>query len=71
MKYGTRLIAGGAFEDCSKLKTVILGKKVKSIGFHAFYDCAIKTVTISKNVKKLVPKRLDTIIMIKLKNIQK
>ncbi len=59
VKFKVTAIANAAFKDCTKLKTVIIGKNVSKIGKQAFYGCKkLKNITIKtskltlKNVGK-------------------
>ena len=55
--YAVTDIAAGAFKNCKKLKSVTIGKKVKSIGAKAFYKCsALKKITIKSTSLKKVGK---------------
>lgn len=50
-------IAPNAFKNCKKLKSVVIGKKVKTIGAKAFAGCNnLKKVTIKSTVLKKVGK---------------
>lgn len=52
--YKVTKIANGAFKNNKKIKSVTIGKNVKSIGKDAFYQCsALKKVTIPSNVSKI------------------
>ena len=45
--YDVTSVAKNAFKGCSKLKSVTIGKNVKTIGTKAFYGCKkLKTITI-------------------------
>ena len=47
-------IGKNAFQDCTSLETVVIGKSVKSIGEGCFSNCkSLKTVTMSPSVEKL------------------
>ena len=47
-----REIRGHAFSSCSKLKEIVIGKRVISIGIHAFYDCHPQNpIIIPENVR--------------------
>lgn len=51
---GTVAIAGGAFKDCAKLKSLVIPDSVISIGESAFENCAaLKRITLPKNITKL------------------
>lgn len=53
-QYKVVKIADGAFKNNKKLKTVVMGSNVTTIGKDAFYGCSnLKTVTIGKNVKEI------------------
>ena len=48
---GTKVIAGGAFENCNNLTEVILPDSLQSIGNRAFYSCdKLTAITIPANV---------------------
>ena len=50
-------IGNSAFENNKKLKSVMIGKKVKTIGVKAFYGCkTLKKITIKSTVLKKVGK---------------
>lgn len=52
--YKVTSVAGNAFKNNKKLKTVVIGSNVTSIGTAAFYKCkALTSVTIGKNVKTI------------------
>ena len=54
IKNGTRIIADGAFRDCSSLTSVTIPSSVTSIEGGAFMDCkALTNVTISNGVMKI------------------
>lgn len=56
-KFSVTGIAKSAFAGNKKLKSVIIGKKVKTIGAKAFYGCkALKKITIKSTVLKKVGK---------------
>lgn len=49
--YKVTSIANNAFRGCTNLKTVVIGKNVKTIGKNAFYGCKkLKTVKMGSNV---------------------
>lgn len=49
-----KFISECAFQDCKKLKTVVVGKNVSSIGKQAFAGCtSLKKVTLSKKLNKI------------------
>lgn len=51
---GNVYIDNNAFCECDKIKTVILGDGVSSVGSYAFYDCHdLKTVKLGKNVGRV------------------
>jgi hypothetical protein len=55
--YAVTDIAAGAFKNCKKLKSVTIGKNVKSIGAKAFYKCSsLKKITIKSTSLKKVGK---------------
>lgn len=52
--YRVTTIAPGAFKNCKKLKTVVIGKNVTSIGKNAFYKCTSLTkITIPASVNSI------------------
>ena len=52
--YKVTKIAAKAFQNCTKLKKVTIGKNVTTIGANAFKGCKkLASVTISKNVKSI------------------
>ncbi|MBR1741175.1 MAG: leucine-rich repeat protein, partial [Lachnospiraceae bacterium] len=52
VKYKVTSISAGAYAGCKKLKTVELGKNVKTIGKGCFKNCTnLKTVSFPKNLK--------------------
>lgn len=54
VKTGTRLIADGAFEDCTGITSVNLPNTLVSIGTYAFSKCTnLETVSISNSVKDI------------------
>ena len=54
IKENTRLIAYGAFEDCSSLTSVTISNGVTSIGGAAFMDCSsLTSVTIGESVTSI------------------
>jgi hypothetical protein len=54
IKGGTKLIANGAFFNCTSLKKVIIPDSVTSIGGIAFYGCtSLTSVTIGKGVRTI------------------
>ena len=54
IKENTRLIAGGAFEWCPSLTSIIIPNSVTSIGALAFQDCsALTSVTIGNSVTSI------------------
>ncbi len=46
-------IGEGAFENCSNLSTVVMGKQVKQIKDRAFAGCKISNVSLPKTVEEL------------------
>jgi arabinoxylan arabinofuranohydrolase len=55
--YAVTDIAANAFKNCKKLKSVTIGKNVKSIGAKAFYKCSsLKKITIKSTSLKKVGK---------------
>mgnify|MGYP004607949533 FL=1 len=55
--YKITAIAAKAFKDCKKLKSVTIGKNVKSIGAKAFYNCkSLKKITVKGTALKSVGK---------------
>ena len=51
---GVASVGANAFEWCTNLETVKLGKDVAAIGEHAFYRCkGLKSITIPRGVKSL------------------
>lgn len=54
LTYKVSGIADNAFQGCTKLKTVTIGKNVTYIGKKAFYGCSLlKTVSMGKNVETI------------------
>ena len=54
IKAGTRIIAGGAFYNCSSLTSVTIGNSVTSIGYGAFGSCSsLTSVTIPNSVTSI------------------
>lgn len=54
LNYKVSGIADNAFQGCTKLKTVIIGKNVTYVGKKAFYGCTrLKTVSMGKNVETI------------------
>lgn len=52
--YKVTSVSDYAFKNCKKLKTVKLGKNIKTIGKKAFYKCTKLTkITIPSNVSKI------------------
>ncbi|SNU09944.1 repeat domain (List_Bact_rpt) [Lachnospiraceae bacterium] len=50
-------VKDNAFKNCKKLKSVVIGKNVKTIGKNAFYGCKnLKTITVNTNSLKSVGK---------------
>ena len=69
-KYKVTSVGNYAFEHCSKLKKVRIGKNVVSIGKKAFYNCSsLTSVTIPAKVKNIGKeaffkcKKLQTLII--------
>ena len=55
--YKITAIAAKAFNNCKKLKSVTIGKNVKSIGAKAFYNCkSLKKITVKGTALKSVGK---------------
>ena len=55
--YKVTAVSDGACQNCSKLKSLTIGKNVKSIGKNAFYGCSkLKKITI--NTKQLKAKKV-------------
>ena len=52
-------IAANAFKNCKKLKKVVIGKNVSTIGKKAFYGCS-KLKTVKIKTSKLVNKKVGT-----------
>ena len=46
-------IENNAFNDCTGLKKLQLGKSVEKIGYEAFRNCALKKVVIPKSVEEI------------------
>ena len=54
LREGTVTIAGGAFEDCIGLTTLIIPNSVTSLGAFAFEDCtSLTSITIPKSVTNI------------------
>lgn len=52
--YPVTVIGKGAFQNCKKLKSIVIGNNVTTIGDNAFYKCtSLKSIVIPKKVKKI------------------
>lgn len=69
--YNAVAIADYAFATCEKLKSVVIGSKVKSIGESAFFNCGITSIHIPQGVTS-IPKnafcKCESLISVYLPN---
>ena len=49
----------GAFEGCSKLTAITIPNSVTKIGYHSFYRCSLKYVTIGTGIQEIEDRCFD------------
>ena len=66
VKPGTKVIADGAFDDCTSLENVIIPDNVVSIGALAFGHCtSLKSINIPNSVTRISPWVFDDCVSLK------
>ena len=66
VKEGTKVIADGAFSNCSALDKIILSESVYSIGRRAFAGCRdIKNILLSRDLKRIGEEAFEGCMMLK------